>query len=95
MKLIIDSVENKKENTLNKYDSILEFLVRNGCPNILQFSKFSDKQDLTDSISNWIIEMDISMGGDWIPDDFLYTSIKPNSIIQNYLDNKYKASMLL
>jgi len=51
-------------------DAATDYMSRYGCPEFIEFHD-TDNDD-TSAIIEWIIEMDSSLGGDWIPIDFTY-----------------------
>jgi len=66
-----------------------EYLIRNGCPTHISFDHDLGGDDTAMRIVKFIIEMDLDMDSNWIPDNFTYNVHSANPVgaanIEGYL----------
>jgi len=90
--LFIDDIRNPKgtfDIITRSSDETEECLIRNGCPHYISFDHDLGGDDTSMRIVKFIIEMDLDMDGDWIPDDFSWNVHSANPVgaknIEGYL----------
>ena len=94
-KLYIDDIREPK----TKFDVItrssaetIEYLVRYGCPDFISFDHDLGGDDTAMNVVKWLIEMDMDMGGEFIPCHFTFNVHSANPVgkinIEQYI-NKY------
>jgi hypothetical protein len=75
-------------------DEAEECLIRNGCPAHISFDHDLGGDDTAMRIVKFIINMDLDMDGDWIPENFSYNVHSANPVgaknIEGYLDSYLK-----
>ena len=96
MKLYIDDIRNPKgefDKVVRNSDEAIEWLVRFGCPEYISWDFDLGGDDNSMVIAKWLVEMDMSMDGDFIPEGFCWNihSANPvggaavNSYLKSYL----------
>ena len=71
-----------------------EYLIRNGCPTFVSLDHDLGGEDTAMRIVKFIINMDLDMGGDWMPLDFSFNVHSANVCgtknIEGYLNSYLK-----
>jgi len=98
MKVYIDDIRNPKtkfDKVLRNSEEAIEWLTRYGCPCFISFDHDLGGDDTAMIIIKWMIEMDLDMSGDWIPDYFEWNVHSANPVgtanINGYLKSYMKS----
>lgn len=92
--LYIDDIRNPKsefDKITRSSDETIEYITRYGCPNFISFDHDLGGDDTSMVIVKWLIEMDLDMGGEFIPRNFSWNVHSANPVgaanIEGYLNS--------
>ena len=90
--MYIDDIRTpKNEYTMicRNSDETIEYMVRNGCPEFISFDHDLGGDDTSIIIVKWLINMDLDMDGEFIPNNFSWNIHSANPVgaanIEGYL----------
>ena len=94
-RLYIDDIGNPKTDhdwkIVRTSQEAIDYLTRYGCPCYISFDHDLGGEDTAMPVVRWLIEMDIDMSGDFIPDLFEFNVHSANPIgaanIEGYLNH--------
>ena len=98
MRLYIDDIRNPKGDfdyiARNSEDAI-EFMIRNGCPEFISWDHDLGGDDTSLIVVKWMIEMDLDMEKEFIPENFKFFVHSANPVgkanIEGYLNAYLKS----
>lgn len=94
-RLYIDDERNPKTNhnwvVVRTSEEAIEYLTRYGCPTYISFDHDLGGDDTSMIIVKWLIEMDIGMSNEFIPENFEFNVHSANPVgaknIEGYLNS--------
>ena len=93
MRLYIDDIRNPKgkfDHISRNSDDAIEWMIRNGCPDFISFDHDLGGDDTSMKIVKWMIEMDLDLNKEFIPEDFSFYVHSANPVgklnIEGYLN---------
>lgn len=92
MRLYIDDIRNPKgdfDKITRNSEETINYLLRYGCPDFISFDHDLGGDDTSIIIIKWMVEMDLDMSGEFIPDNFTFNVHSANPVgaanIEGYL----------
>jgi hypothetical protein len=81
--MYIDDIRSPKKEysvVIRSSQEAEDYLIRNGCPNHISFDHDLGGDDTAMNIVKFIINMDLDMNGDWVPEDFTWNIHSANPV---------------
>jgi len=98
MRLYIDDIRNPKGNfdyIARNSEEAIEFMIRNGCPVFISWDHDLGGDDTSLRVVKWMIEMDLDMEKEFIPENFKFFVHSANPVgkanIEGYLNAYLKS----
>lgn len=94
MKLYIDDIREPKgdfDKIVRSSDEAIEWITRHGCPCYISWDFDLGGDDTSMIIVKWLVEMDLSMNGEFIPDDFSWNIHSANIVGGPAIDSYLKS----
>jgi len=98
VRLYIDDIRNPKgefDKITRSSQETINYIERYGCPDHISFDHDLGEDDDAMKIVKWLVEMDIDMGGEFIPEFFEFNVHSANPVgkanIEGYLNSYLKS----
>jgi len=88
-KLYVDDIRNPKgtfDKITRSSEETIEYLTRFGCPDFISWDHDLGGDDTSMVIVKWLIEMDLDMSGEFIPDTFTWNIHSANPVGASNID---------